>query len=533
MLSSNVVIDGKFIQGVGYATRGDRAMGLEFPRSNLEAYDQVTGELVWSTPIDFDLRTPFTQGGYINRIDDERMLIGNQFFSIEDGTRLPYDNPRSLGGRGIYDQEIKIGFSNGPSTKYGINSIVAYDFSDPNGPGTPIWTSEPIGMSVGCYGDGKLFVYNTYNQRMGALDAMTGQLLWMRDQRGFVDGAAGNGLSYHDGKVFSASLSKYLWANDADTGEEVWFYEPGSGGYAVGQPPPVGYGKVYWLSRDGWISALDENTGELVWKYASMNPFGNSTNPQIVQHSSQLVIGDNKVYRIALQRATFMGGPHPHTYGGQGQTRFVCLNAHTGELIWDAKNWFEAWGPRISDGKLYGADFIYDRGLITEDYKIATGIGAWTYCIGKGPTEITLSLDKAQVKTGETVKISGQLVDISPGAVGNVPAGYTEESPASAPQVPINITYAKKDGVQRPIVYIKTDKDGKFSVEWAPWVSGEIIVHAEAFETDSYEAPAKAELSLMVKQTDSSEPILWGGVITAIIVAVALPILVFVTRKSK
>jgi outer membrane protein assembly factor BamB len=289
----------------------------------------------------------------------------------------------------------------------------------------------------------------------------------------------------------------------------------------VGQPAPVAYGKVFWLSRDGWITALDENTGGLVWKYAAMNPFGNATTPQIVQHASQLVIADGKIYRIAIQRPTFEGGPLP-VAGSYGATKCVCLDAYTGRLIWEADNWFEAWGPRLADGKLFGSDYIYDRGLITEDYKIAEGIGAWTYCIGKGPTEMTISVDKVQVKVGETVKISGAVIDLSPASPG-----------ASAPGVSVNVTYVGPEGVRRPIAYLKTDKDGKFTYDWTPWDTGALYVSVESVGNNAYEAPDNAYMAIVAGSATELVPMLEGAIVVLIIVAIALPIIVWFARKPR
>jgi outer membrane protein assembly factor BamB len=473
------------------------------------------------------MMTPFTQRGYIMKIDEERFLINNRVYFTANGSEAPYRFTSSLS---IYDPETKMGISGGPATKYGIGTLRAWDCSDPKGPPTLLWISTPgetfSGGGARCIGDGKIFSMHYYAHEASAWDLMTGEHLWTVPTRAIT----GIGCSYHDGKIFINSISNYILCLDANTGKELWWFQAGSGGYFVYQDPPVGYGKVYLSSRDGYLYCVDENTGALVWKHTPMIPFGNATHPQVVAHENEHVICDNKIYGIGASRPPSSAGSFAGTHG---VSVFNCLNAHTGELIWECNNWCEAWKPNIADGKVYGSDYIYDRGVFEEDYKINTGKGSWIYCIGPGPTELSITTDKTDLKTGETVKISGQLIDVSPGAIGPVPEGYTEKEVAPAVQVPINVTYVGSDGVKKPIAYVRTDSEGKFSCEWAPWVTGGITISADSVGSDAYEAPTDALTTISVKSTSNMESILWPALIAAIVVAVALPIVIIITRKPK
>jgi hypothetical protein len=297
------------------------------------------------------------------------------------------------------------------------------------------------------------------------------------------------------------------------------------------------------------IYALEQKTGELAWKFAPMTPWGNETHPSVNEMPTlKFVFADGKLYTLAITRKGTSTGSQPSRSGGHGLIRFVCLDASTGALIWDTNGWFDAYLPSIADGNLYGYDDIISRSPFMCDYKYFTGIGAYIYCIGMGPTEFSeLSVDQASVTVGETVTISGQLLDISPGFVGPPPitpvtsgppyylkSGPPDHDGVHAANVPVNITYVGSDGVRRPIAYVKTDSEGRFSYEWTPYVEGGIQIRADSVGSDAFYAPENAYVPLVVTSALDLVPILEAALVAAIVVAVALPVIVYLRmRKSR
>ena len=77
-----------------------------------------------------------------------------------------------------------------------------------------------------------------------------------------------------DGVMYTSGVAGRVYALDAKTGEEIWFYDPMSDGQAnryaccdsVNRGVAVWEGMVYVGAFDGHLIALDAKTGEEVWK---------------------------------------------------------------------------------------------------------------------------------------------------------------------------------------------------------------------------------------------------------------------------
>src|SRR3546814_19175020 len=74
--------------------------------------------------------------------------------------------------------------------------------------------------------------------------------------------------------MYTSGVAGRVYALDAKTGEEIWFYDPMSDGQAnryaccdaVNRGVAVWEGMVYVGAFDGHLIALDAKTGEEVWK---------------------------------------------------------------------------------------------------------------------------------------------------------------------------------------------------------------------------------------------------------------------------
>jgi hypothetical protein len=263
--------------------------------------------------------------------------------------------------------------------------------------------------------------------------------------------------------------------------------------------------------------------------------FGNETLRQIndMPYSSRIV-ADGMIFGDNVQYRGCSTGPPPNRGGNKGTSRFTANDCDTGALIWSLDAKFDAHYPTMADGNIYGVDAIFPRSFLYSDFKAFTGRGSGVYCIGMGPTEFSeFSVDKPKVRVGETVKISGRLLDISPGWVGTIPAwAELEERPAPAPNVPVNITYVGADGVRRPVAYVKTDKDGKFSFEWRPWVEGVLQLRADSWGNDAYKPPENVYTVLFTVPAIDLGPIFEAVAVAAIVIAVALPVIVYLRMRK-
>lgn len=159
-----------------------------------------------------------------------------------------------------------------------------------------------------------------------------------------------------DGKVYAASWGGALYCFDATTGERKWTWKSETG-IAIHSSPAVVDGRVYigeGLHMDGDCSLYcitEDAQGQptVLWKY---------TGTSHMESSAQVV--DGKLYT------------------GAGEDGVLCLNADTGELIWQYKGVHSDCAPLVADGRCYfGTAYSFDapRRLIAVD--AATGTEIW------------------------------------------------------------------------------------------------------------------------------------------------------------
>lgn len=166
-------------------------------------------------------------------------------------------------------------------TKANINDLrVAWTWSLPNGPNE----STPI------VHDGVLFIYG-YGDKVQALDAATGDLLWQYSRRlpAGVGPSVKRGISIYGTRLYVPTSDAHIVALDVKTGKVVWdeaVADPKKG-YRMTGGPLVASGKVMIgttgrAAGGNYITALDAETGKEAWRfYAIARPDergGNSWN---------------------------------------------------------------------------------------------------------------------------------------------------------------------------------------------------------------------------------------------------------------
>jgi quinohemoprotein ethanol dehydrogenase len=129
--------------------------------------------------------------------------------------------------------------------------------------------------------DGVMYVSTAWS-RIYALDAKTGEQIWYFDPK--VPGAAAaptccdvnnRGVAVYQGNVYIGTLDGRLIALDAATGKVVWStmtVEPNRV-YSITGAPRVARGKIFIgnagadFGGRGYVSAYDARTGKLIWRF--------------------------------------------------------------------------------------------------------------------------------------------------------------------------------------------------------------------------------------------------------------------------
>ena len=227
--------------------------------------------------------------------------------------------------------------------------------------------------------DGVLYIRTSLSV-VGAVDAATGEELWVRDVGSYEMGRPTNlgwnsrGVGYwSDGtesRIFLATGDAHLWSFDAATGRPIGGFgadgkidltqgmrrEVDRRAYTVISPPmivgdvvivnsSISDGPRYQQAPPGDIRGFDARTGELRWMFetvAQAGQFGNNT----WEDDSWTYTGNANAWSImsADQELGYVylpiGTPTNDWYGGHrlGDNLFaeslVCLNAATGERVW-------------------------------------------------------------------------------------------------------------------------------------------------------------------------------------------------------
>jgi outer membrane protein assembly factor BamB len=291
-----------------------------------------TGQIAWQKDISMNGTWPVAY-----KIDDSHLVVEGTCLDPQTGDILWTSTHFSadtgvLFVANVYSPEEKMFY-----TKVG-SYVYAWDFSNPSVPPTLAWQAYVRGGgSTGSgltYGDGLVFPGSFENHQM-ALDAQTGKVVWDTLTKGPMIFSG----SYYEGMFLRGGTDdNTLYCFNATNGDTLWTYTPHTDGYfCVGTA--VGYGMIYALNKDGNLYAVNVETGELMWKY---------TGPGPLMFPGCPTVADGKVYATTGQNAYYNDEV--------GASEFACLNAYTGQVIWELP--MEALAPKESVIVAYGTLYM-------------------------------------------------------------------------------------------------------------------------------------------------------------------------------
>ncbi len=167
--------------------------------------------------------------------------------------------------------------------------------------GEIIWVHDPITNYDGCTPaivDGKVYINNDFY--LYCLNAETGAEIWNSPDKPTWASPA-----IYNNRVYTNAYEMYCL--DAENGDELWNY-PNGDWYCS---PAIAYGNVYAGNLYNYkVYCLGLETGDLNWESISLGYMIND-----------VAIADDKVF-IPVG-------------GHETLSKLVCLDAHTGEVLWD------------------------------------------------------------------------------------------------------------------------------------------------------------------------------------------------------
>ena len=183
---------------------------------------------------------------------------------------------------------------------------------------------------------------------------------------------------------------------DIATGEKLWGptepYNSSWGYFDNGAKGVIGYGNLYAWSINGEVYCYDVQTGVQKWSWNS--GFGGVDTPYGIwplgTWPMQHILADGKLY---------VRSGHDYTPPVFKGAKLYCINAYTGEEIWNSLSFNIIGSPACADGTMLWVNG-YDNQI---------------YAYDKGPSKITVTAPDTAVSKGSPVIIRGTVTDESPG----------------------------------------------------------------------------------------------------------------------
>jgi outer membrane protein assembly factor BamB len=318
-----------------------------------------------------------------------------------------------------------------------------------------------------------------------AVSLTTGQLLWNITLDGEIPYSGSCNVADHG--IFAILTTKgYYLGLDLYTGKEVWTSDvmdypwdaSGFGAYSV----QSAYGLFYRQAYSG-IYAFDWDDGSIVWKFeapanAYETPYVDEDGVSVYSWNIGAKIADGKLYTYTTEHSATV----PITRGWG----LYCINATTGEGIWNVT--------------LPGASSKHstDIGAIADGYLTVFSSDGYMYVYGKGQSETTIEAPLTAITLGESLVITGTVLDQSPAQAGTACVstesmgawmGYLHKQlaiPADVTGVSVSLDTVDPNGNYVHIADVTTDMSGTFSYMWEPEIAGKYTVTATFMGDDSY-----------------------------------------------
>jgi hypothetical protein len=269
--------------------------------------------------------------------------------------------------------------------------------------------------------------------------------------------------------IYDQITGKFLYKTDS---MDYPWDEPGFGAYDIASA----YGRIYRGAYSG-VYAFDWDTGKRVWKYeAPANPF---ETPYIGQNGTTV----NAFYgsfRVADGKVYIQNTEHTPTQPIARGLKIHCIDAATGQGIWNLTGCMTP--GAVADGYLTASN-SYD---------------GYMYVFGRGKSATTVSAPQIAITQGQSVILSGTVLDQSPAQPGtpcvseDSMAGWMEylhmqkSIPADVVGVPISLDTVDPNGNSIHITTVTSDMSGTFGYTWKPDIEGQYKITATFVGDDSY-----------------------------------------------
>ena len=344
-----------------------------------------------------------------------------------------------------------------------------------------------------------------------------GQLLWEKNYSTVNNETLEWGLQDPTTRVFTLAYQQTMqWMGySMDNGNLLWgpvgnetamnYYTYGGIDFYNAGAQIMYNGILYSAGMGGRIYAWNDLTGTLLWTYTADQTFVGDPWPNYPIYISP--IADGKIYTFTFQ--------HTATTPLYKGAKIYCINATTGQQIWNLMGWPSSITHSEAGGIVADGYFAY--------YNI---YDSQVYSVGKGPSATTVSAPDTAVPLGNQVLIQGTVMDTAAGTKENqqaadfpngVPAVSDDSMgawmefvymqkpmPTDATGVPVTLTAFDPNKNIEVIGTVTSDASGNYAVDWTPPVPGIYKITATFYGTNSYFS-STAETALDVSKAPAAQ----------------------------
>ena len=337
---------------------------------------------------------------------------------------------------------------------------------------------------------------------------------------------------------YSLDDGSLLWTSES---ENPWNFYSGAGGALM--TSTAAYGKLYSTGYSGTVYCYDLADGTLLWEYNAEAGFAT---PYGGYPLGITAVADGKIYVNTNEHSS--GAPY---WKG---AKLRCLDANTGEELWTiashGASTYGNYGSAVADGYLVHLN-VYDMQV---------------YCMGKGPSAITVDAPMTALSLGDSVVIRGTVTDqcagakqlVEAGKFSSVPAisdgdmgGWMEylymqkPMPSDIQGVTVKLYAIDPNGNYQDIGTTTNDVWGNFGKSWVPPVEGEYLIIAEFAGSNAYyKSSASTYITVdpapsaggQIEPEPTEAPLItteMAIILAAVIVAVAVLAGFWIVRKRK
>jgi outer membrane protein assembly factor BamB len=320
-----------------------------------------------------------------------------------------------------------------------------------------------------------------YNAKTGALLWGPFNNTWLDHKYESVDLICCNDGYY----VLHNKDTNQAYGYSLKTGKQLWGPVQLEGGsyssvYRVGI---IGYGRVYISDLGGYVNAIDLATGKVAWT------FNRGTSGVDTPFEGYPIFGYNT--QSMADGKLFLTEGIMYTPPAHPSCR-LAINCTDGTLVWKLSQYACTCTGPIADGFLISWN-SFDNSI---------------YCIGKGPSATTVAASPAVSVDGDSVLVTGTVMDTSGGTKQDVittrfPHGLPAMSdasmeawmeyayqqqikPANATGVEITISVLDPNGNCYEVGTTTSDDNGFFKLAFTPAVPGEYSIYATFSGSESY-----------------------------------------------